>query len=105
MNNFVPSSDNSATNGNHNMNDNERTNVVYDTDNVISTELQFFSNSKRKIDTCMNYTRPHLAIALDPIRNAFIDAKNRGVRLRYSTEITSENISFCKELMSIVSEL
>jgi len=53
----------------------------------------------------MNYTRPQLAVALDPIRNAFIDAKNRGVRLRYLTEITTENISFCKELISLVDEL
>jgi hypothetical protein len=28
----------------------------------------------------MNYTRPQLAVALDPIRDAFVDAKNRGVR-------------------------
>jgi len=27
----------------------------------------------------MNYTRPPLAIGLDPIRKAFLDAKNRGV--------------------------
>ena len=53
----------------------------------------------------MNYTRPQLAIALDPIRNAFVDAKNRGVRLRYLTEITTENISYCKDLLSTVSEL
>ena len=53
----------------------------------------------------MNYTRPQLAIALDPIRNAFVQAKNRGVRLRYLTEITSENISYCKDLLSAVSEL
>jgi two-component system, OmpR family, sensor histidine kinase VicK len=53
----------------------------------------------------MNYTRPQLAIALDPIRNAFVDAKNRGVRLRYLTEITTENISFCKQLLSTVSEI
>jgi hypothetical protein len=95
-----------ATNdNNNNINNNERTNVVDGTDNVISTELQFFSNSKEKIDTCMNYTRPQLAIALDPIRNAFIDAKNRGIKLRYLTEITTENSSYCKELLSIVSEL
>jgi hypothetical protein len=53
----------------------------------------------------MNYTRPQLAVALDPIRNAFIDAKNRGVRVRYLTEITTENISFCKELLPTVNEL
>jgi two-component system, OmpR family, sensor histidine kinase VicK len=53
----------------------------------------------------MNYTRPQLAIALDPIRNAFVDAKNRGVKLRYLTEITTENITYCKELLSTVSEI
>ncbi|HZD83617.1 MAG TPA: hypothetical protein VE076_12145, partial [Nitrososphaeraceae archaeon] len=53
----------------------------------------------------MNYTRPQLAIALDPIRHAFVHAKNRGIKLRYLTEITAENISFCKELLSTVSEL
>jgi two-component system sensor histidine kinase VicK len=54
----------------------------------------------------MNYTRSQLAIVLDPIRNAFVDAKNRGVRLRYLTEITAENISYCKELLStVVSEM
>jgi two-component system sensor histidine kinase VicK len=53
----------------------------------------------------MNYTRPQLAIALDPIRHAFVHAKNRGVRLRYLTEITTENISYCKQLLSTVSEI
>jgi two-component system sensor histidine kinase VicK len=94
-----------AANDNHNKNENEMTDVVYGIDNVISTKLQFFSNSNIKIDACMNHTLPRLAIALDPIRNAFINAKNRCVKLRCLTEITSENITYCKELMSIVDEL
>ena len=44
----------------------------------------------------MNCTRPQLAVIIEPIRKAFIDAKNRGVRLRYITEITRDNISACK---------
>ena len=76
----------------------ERTDVYYGTQTVLHTELKFFSSSKKRIDTCMNYTRPQLAIAIDQIRNAFIQSKNRGVRLRYLTEITSENISYCKDL-------
>jgi len=100
------SSASSATNGNdNNKSDNERTSVLYGAENVINIELQLFSNSQKRIDTCMNYTRPQLAIALDPIRNSFIDAKNRGIKLRYLTEITSENISYCKGLMSMVDEL
>ena len=83
----------------------ERTEVRYGAQNVLDTELQFFSKSKTRIDTCMNYTRPQLAIEIGLIKKAFIDAKNRGVRLRYVAEITAENISFCKELLKIVSEL
>jgi signal transduction histidine kinase len=83
-----------------------KTKVFYGADNVINTELEFFYNSKNnKIDTCMNYTRPQLAIEIQSIKKAFIDAKSRGVRLRYLTDIRAENISFCKELASIVDEL
>ena len=53
----------------------------------------------------MNYTRPLLSIVLDPTKDAIINARNRGVRIRYLTEITAENTSYCKELLSIVSEL
>jgi two-component system, OmpR family, sensor histidine kinase VicK len=84
---------------------NENIKIFHGIEDVINTELQFFSNADNRIDTCMNYTRPQLAIVLDPIRHAFVHAKNRGVRLRYLTEITSENISFCKQLLSTVSEL
>ncbi len=52
----------------------------------------------------MNYTRPQLAIGIEPIKKAFLDAKSRGVQLRYLTEITKSNILY-KELMKIVHEL
>ncbi|HZD81573.1 MAG TPA: HAMP domain-containing sensor histidine kinase [Nitrososphaeraceae archaeon] len=109
MGNTVPSSSSSAAPSgnlnNDNKNNNERTDVYYGTDTVLNTELQFFSNSNEKIDSCMNYTRPELAIEIEQIKKAFIDSKNRGVRLRYLTEITSQNISFCKELNKIVGEI
>jgi two-component system sensor histidine kinase VicK len=83
----------------------ENTKVLYGEQNVISIELQFFYNSKRQIDTCTNYTRPPLAITIEPVRSAFVDAKERGIKLRYLTEVTNDNIHQCKDLMSIVDEL
>src|SRR5919197_1404598 len=83
----------------------ERTEVLYGEQNVIRSELQLFSNSKEKIDTCMNYTRPPLAITIEPIRGAFVNAKKRGIKLRYLTEITKDNISYCKELIPLVHEI
>jgi two-component system, OmpR family, sensor histidine kinase VicK len=53
----------------------------------------------------MNYTRPPLAITIDPIRGAFVDAKKRGIKLRYLIEITKDNISYCKELIPLVDEM
>jgi signal transduction histidine kinase len=79
--------------------------VLYGEQNVLKSEIELFSNSNKKIDTCMNHTRPALAIIIDPIRGAFSDAKKRGVKLRYLTEITRDNISYCKELISLVDEL
>jgi len=79
--------------------------VLYGVANVIDAELEFFANSKKRIDTCMNYTRPSLAVILEPIKKAFLDAKDRSVKLRYLTEITHDNIAACKELMTIVDEL
>jgi two-component system sensor histidine kinase VicK len=85
--------------------DKRKTEILHGVNKVINAELQLFSSSKKKIDTCMNYTRPPLAIEIESIRDAFVDAKKRGIRLRYVTEITKENSSCCKELMSIVDEL
>jgi two-component system, OmpR family, sensor histidine kinase VicK len=81
------------------------TKIVYGIQNVTNSELRFFSKTKKRIDTCMNYTRPPLVIGIEPIKNALLDARGRGVQLRYLTEITKSNLSCYKELMKIVHEL
>jgi two-component system sensor histidine kinase VicK len=73
---------------------------------VIDTALQFTSNAGIKIDACVDHTRPSLIIEIKRLKKAFHDAKKRRVKLRYVTEITAENISFCRELLtSVVNEL
>ncbi|MDQ3902301.1 MAG: ATP-binding protein, partial [Thermoproteota archaeon] len=73
--------------------------------NVISTVLQFTSKAKSRIDACVDYTRPSLTIEIEELRKAFLDAKRRGIRLRYVTEITEDNVVYCKELLKMVDEL
>ena len=36
------------------------------------------------------------------IKKGYIDFKRRGVKIRFITEITKENIPYCKELMQYV---
>jgi two-component system, OmpR family, sensor histidine kinase VicK len=83
----------------------ERNELVYGEENVVNEELRFFSNSINRIDTYMDGSRPSLAIGIESIERSFLDAKRRGVGLRYLTEITQQNISSCKKLMQIVDEV
>jgi hypothetical protein len=50
----------------------------------------------------MDYTRIILTVGIEPIKKLLLDAKNRNVKVRYITEITSETISYCKELMKFI---
>ena len=83
----------------------ERTEVLYGEQNVVNTVLQFTSRAKSRIDACVDYTRPSLAVEIEEPRKAFLDAKRRGVKLRYVTEINEFNVGYCKELIKMVDEL
>ena len=81
------------------------TRIIFGKRNAINTELSIFRQASKNLDTCMTYTRPSLAVSIKPIRDAFLSAKKRGVRLRYITEINHENMEDCKVLLGIVDEL
>ncbi|MFZ0343582.1 MAG: hypothetical protein WAL24_00360, partial [Nitrososphaeraceae archaeon] len=83
----------------------EDTLVFYGVDTVISIVLQFLNHTNNMIDACVDYSRPSLAIEIALLKEAFLSAKKRGVRLRYVTEITNDNISYCKQLLTMVNEL
>src|ERR671931_633389 len=83
----------------------ERTEVLHGKQNVVNTVLQFAAKAKNRIDAYVDYTRPSLAVEIEELRKAFLDAKRRGVRLRYVTEITEDNVGYCKKLLKMVDEL
>src|ERR671933_2635323 len=83
----------------------EGTRVFYGVETVVNTVLQFIHKTNTKIDACIDQTRPSLVIDITVLKEAFLDAKQRGVYLRYITEITKDNLSYCKELLTMVGEL
>jgi signal transduction histidine kinase len=83
----------------------ETTSVFYGIENVMNTVLQFLYQTTSVIDACVDYTRPSLAVDILVLRKAFLAARSKGVKLRYVTEITSENIHYCKQLLTMVDEL
>jgi two-component system sensor histidine kinase VicK len=83
----------------------ETTKVFYGIENVMNTVLQFLYQSSNVIDACVDYTRPSLAVDILVLRKAFLAARSKGVKLRYVTEITDENIHYCKQMLTMVDEL
>lgn len=97
---------NNGYSSDNSFNHSEKTKILYGSDKVINTALQFTSNASNKIDACVDHTRPSLIVEIKRLKKAFQDAKRRGVKLRYITEIKTENVSFCKELLtSVVNDL
>ena len=84
---------------------NKKTDVLHGEQNVVNTVLQFTSRAKNTIYACIDYTRPSLAVEIEELREAYLAAKKRGVKLRYVTEITHDNLAYCKELLKMVDEL
>jgi signal transduction histidine kinase len=81
------------------------TQIIHGEQNVVNTLLQIISNAKYKIDTCVDYTRPYLAVHIKQLREVFLNAKKRGIKVRYLTEINKENLYYCKQLLTMVDEL
>ena len=50
------------------------------------------------MDACLDPTGPSVMMGVDAIKNERLKANRRGVNFRYITEVTKDNISYCKEL-------
>jgi two-component system sensor histidine kinase VicK len=100
----TPSFTYNKNNYNNSANYFEKTKILYGSHRVIDMAIQFASNAENKIDACVDYTRPSLILQIKEIKKAFHDARGRGIKLRYITEITADNVSFCKELSTTIAD-
>ncbi len=77
------------------------TKVYYGPDNADNAILNFIDGAKVKIDSCINSVAPSVIIEVDAIRGRRVDAvKNRGLKLRYVTDITKDNVDYVKEMLT-----
>jgi two-component system sensor histidine kinase VicK len=80
--------------------DHEKTEILYGIDNVISHTLSHFMNTKHQIDACMNSQGIIVLIETEKVWNGLKDLlRSAAVRGRAITQITEENIPYCKKLM------
>jgi two-component system, OmpR family, sensor histidine kinase VicK len=72
---------------------------------VINTIIEFLDQTNNVAYICVDQTRPILTLDTEKLKEAFIRVKERGVKVRYITEITEDNLTYCKQLLTMVEEL
>lgn len=79
--------------------------MLYGADNALQRGVYFMSNVKKRMDIYFDNRAPSIVINIDEYSNGYRDIKRRGGKIRLLTEITSENIEYCKQLLNLVDEL
>ena len=84
--------------------DSEKTEVLNGFKKTTEAIMKFLNNSEVSMNICADHTWPSVAMGVEVFRKGLYDLKARNVQSRYITDITKDNIEYCKELMQI-SEL
>jgi two-component system, OmpR family, sensor histidine kinase VicK len=79
--------------------------ILYGPENTVGRAVQFMKNVKKRMDIFFDHKAPSIVINIEQYRNGYRDIRRRGAKIRAFTEITKENIQYCKELMKMVDEL
>ena len=83
----------------------EKTELLYGTEAAVERGAQFMKNVKLGMDLFGEKNGPSIVMEFDVYKNNYIDVIRRGGKIRFITEITKENLPYCKELRKIVTEM
>jgi two-component system sensor histidine kinase VicK len=75
----------------------EQTEMLIGAEVTTKRMSELFSNVSKKFDGCANSTAPSIAMTI--FRDAYEEMKSRGVKIRWITDITKDNLTHCKDLM------
>jgi two-component system sensor histidine kinase VicK len=82
--------------------DEEKTIVLRGEERTTNALLEFAANTKIRMDVCADWLAPSVSIGVPELKKDMIDIVTRGVKYRYITEITKDNLVYCKELAKYV---
>ena len=79
----------------------ETTEVLYGNENIIKRTLDTFSWVKERLEGSFDNAGPAIHVKYKPIWDGLVQLKEKGVKIRGVTEITPDNMSYCKRLMEV----
>lgn len=83
----------------------EKTELLYGVKAAVGRGVQFMKNVKTRMDLYGEKNGPSIIMEFDVYKHNYIDVIRRGGKIRFITEITRDNLHYCKELRKIVTEM
>lgn len=80
----------------------ETTMVLHGEEHTTNALLELAAYTKERIDVCADWVAPSVSVGVPELKKGIIDLVTRGVKYRYITEITKDNLVYCKELAKYV---
>ncbi len=78
----------------------EKTEILYGQENIVRHFLHDLKYAQERFDSCTDFTGPSLFVD-SPIWSDYAELPKRGIRLRFITEITKENMKYCEKLLRV----
>jgi two-component system, OmpR family, sensor histidine kinase VicK len=79
--------------------------ILYGVESAVGRGVYFMSNVKQRMDIFFDHRAPSIVTDVAEYKDGYIDIRKRGGKIRCFTEITKDNLRYCKELMKLVDEL
>lgn len=76
----------------------ETTHIIQGVEDTTRAIVLFFKNANR-VSACADSFAPSIAMEVEPIKECYENLKNRKIKVRWITEITKDNLAYCKALM------
>jgi len=76
----------------------EKAEMISDSKQINTTINHVICNAKKCLNICGDSTLPSFSLS-EGVRKAYYDAKSKGVKIRYITEITRDNLEDCKQIL------
>jgi signal transduction histidine kinase len=76
----------------------ESTEILRGAEDTTRAVVLFFTNANW-VSVCADSLAPSVAMGVEPIKECYENLKSRQVKVRWITEITKDNLSYCRALM------
>lgn len=80
----------------------ERIDTLYGNDDILKTTLWLFESTQKTMEGCIEKDEVAMHVTHELIWNGLLILKQKGVQMRVITQITNDNLTYCKTLSDIV---